>query len=123
MLETESWTNEDDRLSWELVEGDFVKLFDSVAAPDLIFYDLFSSKSAALHWTAPFFERLHRHCSARPAELYTYSKTPHAWFTVYAPIENPEIVLTILVEEGGQGSDIAGPLAKELLKTYFERNE
>jgi penicillin-binding protein 2 len=48
---------------------------------------------------------------------------PHAWFAVYAPAENPEIVLTVLVEESGQGSDIAGPIAKEILKAYFERSQ
>lgn len=51
------------------------------------------------------------------------SGVPHAWITVFAPYENPEIALTVLVEEGGQGSDIAGPIAKEILKSYFERSE
>jgi len=51
------------------------------------------------------------------------SGVPHAWITLFAPYENPEIVLTVLIEEGGQGSDVAGPIAKEILKTYFERNQ
>ncbi len=50
------------------------------------------------------------------------SKSPHAWITVFAPFENPEIALTVLVENGGQGSDVAGPIARDLLKTYFEEN-
>jgi penicillin-binding protein 2 len=50
-------------------------------------------------------------------------KKPHAWFTIFAPYEDPEIVLTVLVEEGGQGSDIAAPIAKEVLTSYFERLE
>ncbi len=49
------------------------------------------------------------------------SGAPHAWFTVYAPAQNPQIVLTILVEQAGQGSDIGGPIAKELLRSFFER--
>jgi len=48
-------------------------------------------------------------------------KTTHAWFTVFAPVENPEIVLTVLVEKGGEGSGVAAPIAKEILKKYFER--
>jgi len=32
-------------------------------------------------------------------------------------------VLTVLVEEGGQGSEVAAPIAKEILKVYFERYE
>jgi len=44
----------------------------------------------------------------------------HAWFTVFAPLAEPEIVLTVLVENGGEGSSVAGPLAKEILKWWFE---
>jgi penicillin-binding protein 2 len=44
----------------------------------------------------------------------------HAWFTTFAPVEDPEIVVTVLLEEAGQGSDKAAPVAKEILKMYFE---
>jgi penicillin-binding protein 2 len=46
-------------------------------------------------------------------------KTSHAWFTVFAPADKPEIVLTVLIEKGGEGSSVAGPVAKEILKAYF----
>lgn len=48
---------------------------------------------------------------------------PHIWIEVYAPSEKPEIAITVLVEEGGQGSDIAAPIARDVLKAYFERVE
>ncbi len=60
-------------------------------------------------------------CKTGTAESHAESGIPHAWFTVYAPSEDPEIVVTVLVEEAGQGSDIAAPIAKDLLKKYFER--
>jgi len=47
-------------------------------------------------------------------------KTTHAWFTVFAPAADPEITLTVLVEKGGEGSSVAGPIAKEILKEYFK---
>jgi len=62
-------------------------------------------------------------CKTGTAESHAESKVPHAWFTIYAPAENPEIALSVLIEEGGQGSDIAGPIAKKILKSYFERKE
>jgi len=62
-------------------------------------------------------------CKTGTAELHATSGLPHAWFTAYAPAKNPEITLLVMVEEGGQGSDIAGPIAKEILKTYFERTQ
>jgi penicillin-binding protein 2 len=42
---------------------------------------------------------------------------------VFAPFDTPEILLTVMVEESGQGSNVAAPIAKEILKTYFERSE
>ncbi|MCF7820125.1 MAG: penicillin-binding protein 2 [Candidatus Pacebacteria bacterium] len=47
----------------------------------------------------------------------------HAWFTGFAPYENPEIVVTILVEEGEEGSAVAVPIAKEIMRWYFENKE
>lgn len=43
----------------------------------------------------------------------------HAWFTIFAPSYDPKIVLTVLVEGGGEGSSVAAPIAKEILKEYF----
>jgi len=45
---------------------------------------------------------------------------PHAWFTVFAPFDNPEVAVTVLVEYGGQGADIAAPVARKVLEKYFE---
>lgn len=62
-------------------------------------------------------------CKTGTAESHGFNTLPHAWFTVFAPYDNPEIVLAILVEEGGEGSNVAAPIAKEILKAYFERVE
>ncbi len=45
----------------------------------------------------------------------------HAWFIGYAPYENPEIVITVLVEAGGEGYESAVPVAKEILEWYFNQ--
>jgi penicillin-binding protein 2 len=44
---------------------------------------------------------------------------PHAWFTVFAPVDFPEITLTVLVEKGGEGSKVAGPIAEEIFDFWF----
>lgn len=49
-------------------------------------------------------------------------KTPHAWWSGFAPYREPEIALTILVENGGEGSSVAVPVAKEVLEWYFSRH-
>lgn len=43
----------------------------------------------------------------------------HGWFTGFAPYDNPEIVVTVLVEEGTGGSTDAVPIAREVLYHYF----
>lgn len=42
----------------------------------------------------------------------------HAWFTAFAPFENPEIVVTVLLEEGGEGSSVAVPVARDVLQAW-----
>ena len=48
---------------------------------------------------------------------------PHAWFTGFAPYDDPELVITILIEEGGEGSETAVPIAEEFLQWYFGLEE
>ena len=43
----------------------------------------------------------------------------HAWFTSYAPVDAPELVVVVFVENGGRGSEAAAPLARELLEGHF----
>ncbi|MHB8871273.1 MAG: penicillin-binding protein 2 [Candidatus Doudnabacteria bacterium] len=44
----------------------------------------------------------------------------HAWFTAFAPYENPRIVITVLIEAGGEGSLAASPVVKETLLWWAE---
>lgn len=46
-------------------------------------------------------------------------KRTHAWLTAFAPIDDPEIVVTVLIEGGGEGSSVAGPVVKEILEEWF----
>lgn len=48
---------------------------------------------------------------------------PHAWFVAYAPSEDPRIAVAVIVEHGEHGSTAAAPIAKELIKTYLEKQE
>ena len=46
-------------------------------------------------------------------------KPAHAWFVGFAPADNPEIVVSIIVEGVGTGSGYAVPIADEIFKTYY----
>jgi penicillin-binding protein 2 len=43
----------------------------------------------------------------------------HAWFTAFAPFDDPEIALVVFVEGGGEGSLVSVPMAAEILSYYF----
>lgn len=68
-------------------------------------------------------KRIEVGCKTGTAESHGIDTLPHAWFTIFAPYDNPSIVLSVLVENGGEGSNVAAPIAKEILKEYFERSE
>jgi penicillin-binding protein 2 len=43
----------------------------------------------------------------------------HAWFTAFAPWENPEVVVVVLIAGGGEGATFAVPAASDILNAYF----
>lgn len=54
------------------------------------------------------------------AEYGTVKGESHAWFTGFAPADDPEICVTVIVEQAGSGSDHAVPIAKRIFDAYFE---
>ncbi|MBI5728632.1 MAG: penicillin-binding protein 2 [Candidatus Magasanikbacteria bacterium] len=52
-----------------------------------------------------------------------WSKThpTHAWFTSFAPYSDPQIVVTVLVEDGGEGSVVALPIANGFLEWWGKK--
>lgn len=47
--------------------------------------------------------------------------TDNAWFVGYAPRRNPEIAVAVLVEHGEHGSSAAAPVARDIIKRYYEK--
>jgi penicillin-binding protein 2 len=54
------------------------------------------------------------------SERLSYWTRDHAWFVAYAPAEDPEIAVAVLVEHGGLGGAVAAPLAKKVIEKYAE---
>ena len=62
-------------------------------------------------------------CKTGTAEVGDGSKDTHAWLTAFAPADNPEISITVMVERGGEGSDVAAPIVGDILKEWFNEPE
>ena len=56
-------------------------------------------------------------CSDRPVHL-----RHHGWFAGFAPFENPKITVAILTQHSCSGSSGASPIARDIIKAYFEHN-
>jgi len=61
-------------------------------------------------------------CKTGTAEYGDPEGKTHAWLTAFAPVDEPEIVVTALVEGGGEGSDVAAPIVKEVMEAWFSKN-
>ncbi len=44
----------------------------------------------------------------------------HALFVAFAPVEDPEIAVAVVIEHGGSGGADAAPVAREVIKSYFD---
>lgn len=55
------------------------------------------------------------------AQFGPNNEKKHAWFTTFAPYDNPQIAMVVLLEGAGEGSDFAVPVAKDTLQWYFTR--
>ena len=54
------------------------------------------------------------------AEYNKVKSDSHAWFTGFAPVEEPQVCVTIIIEGAGSGCDYAVPIAKRILDACFE---
>lgn len=54
------------------------------------------------------------------AEYNNVKGDSHAWFTGFAPAEDPEVCVTIIIEGAGSGGDYAVPIARRLFDSYFK---
>ena len=47
----------------------------------------------------------------------------HALFIAFAPVEDPQIAVAVIVENGGSGSRTAAPIARSVMDYYFENRD
>jgi len=54
-------------------------------------------------------------------EELAYYHRSHAWITTYAPYDNPQYIVTVLVEHGGHGGSTSGPIAADIYKWLYQK--
>ena len=53
------------------------------------------------------------------AEFNDEKGKSHSWFTGFAPADDPEVAVTVIIEGIGSGGDYAVPIAKRIFDAYF----
>jgi penicillin-binding protein 2 len=62
-----------------------------------------------------------RETMARLSEEEKKKFEANAWFVGFAPLDDPEIVVTVIIQRGGSGSSAAAPLAGKILRHYYQK--
>lgn len=68
--------------------------------------------------TAHLLNTLSITAAAKTGTAQAGSGMPHAWVTVFAPAEDPEIAIVVMVEHAGEGATIAVPITRDILDWY-----
>lgn len=83
----------------------------------------------ALHDMIPSNEKLDRifkemglNAAAKSGTAEHTDRMDDAWFAAYAPYDKPKYVCVCVVEQGGGGSDVAGPIVAKVLGALFDKN-
>lgn len=111
----------------ESVEGDVIKEFKPQAYKELMTSEEAETlrmlmKEVVEQGTATKLKGLEYTAAGKTgsAEYNKVKEDSHAWFTGFAPAEDPEISVTIIVERIGSGGDYAVPIAKRIFDAYFK---
>ncbi len=54
-------------------------------------------------------------------EELAYYHRSHAWITTYAPYDDPQYIVTVLIEHGGHGGSTAGPIVADIYKWLYKK--
>ena len=69
------WQGKGERIRWSLLLGAFLTKLAEAPAPDLIYFDMFSSKSSGDQWTQKAFATIWQACANSDTQLFTYSRS------------------------------------------------
>ncbi len=55
----------------------------------------------------------------KDSKLLSEKFRDHAWFVAFAPVDTPQVAMSVLVEHGGHGGSTAAPIAKKAIEAYM----
>ncbi len=109
----------------ENAEGGIVKRYSSsqiarLMTPEEVDYIGKMMRKVVTDGTATKLKKLDVEVAGKTGSADNSKGKPHSWFVGYAPYKDPEIVVSIIVENVGTGSEYAVPIAQEIMEEYFK---
>ncbi|MCX7779062.1 MAG: penicillin-binding protein 2 [Patescibacteria group bacterium] len=77
-------------------------------------------REAVIYGTAKALNNLSIKVAGKTGTVETNDGRPHSWFTCFFPYDDPRVVMTVLIENGGEGSGPALRTVKEFLEWYIK---
>ena len=115
LVKTITYPSGEVRSAMPLPEGNVNLSAETLAVLQQAMRQTVTSGSARLLATLPLA------VSGKTGTAQTGTKTaPHAWFVGYTPSQNPDIVVAVMIEYGGEGSVVATPVAQTIFGWYAQ---
>ncbi|MFN2252264.1 MAG: peptidoglycan D,D-transpeptidase FtsI family protein [Anaerolineae bacterium] len=77
-------------------------------------------QSAQDGWASAARQGLDLRLGGKTGTAEVAGQTPHAWYIGFAPADDPSVAIAVLVPNGGQGGDVAAPIAGRVLNRALE---
>ncbi len=77
--------------------------------------------AAGLSIAKPFAGETHS-VAGKTGTAESGAPTPHAWFAEFSPAEGAKMAAVAMVEHGGEGGDVAAPIARKVVDAYYQAN-
>ncbi|MGD8398799.1 MAG: penicillin-binding protein 2 [Anaerolineae bacterium] len=90
---------------------------DNLAVIEGSMYRVTSSREGTAYEA---FEGLELPVAGKTGTAESGQELPHAWFAGYAPADNAEIAIAVIVENSGEGAAYAAPLFRQVVEAYFD---
>lgn len=109
-----------DNPDWTFTPAVFAPL--PISAENLaVIQDSLYKVTSVSHGTAyRAFEGLSVPVAGKTGTAESGQQKPHAWFAGYAPAQDPEIAIAVIVEHSGEGSVYAAPLFRKVVEAFFD---
>ncbi len=77
--------------------------------------------AAGLSVAKPFAGETHS-VAGKTGTAESDTKDPHAWFAAFSPAEGAKVAAVAMVEHGGEGGDVAAPIARQVIDAFYSAN-